>query len=173
MFSTRRLKPVRATTRWMAPSILLAVAAVTGPCSSGPAHPMGVNPTGAYQIEISVSGGPFVSRLIGFEGAGCEPFANDEEADRTCRIAISLIPSHIGGEAYGELNDRHTPALDALIWRARANADASVCAQGGLTGAFLQECERDAVADEYEYATGNMLVRVPIGGAQPSPSLSP
>lgn len=156
----------------MAPSILLAVAAVTGPCSSGPTHPMGVNPTGGYAIEVAQDGGDFAPATIGSQGEGCERFSDYEGAERTCLIAKELNPRTIGGEAYGELNDRHTPALDALIWRARANADASVCGRGGLTGAFLLECEREAIASDYEYSAGSFRVRVPIGGAQPSPSPS-
>lgn len=166
--SRHRRPPRSQGVAW--PVLAFALLAVTGPCSAPQAQHPDVNPTGAYRIEISVSGGPFVSSLIGFEGAGCEPFANHEEADRTCRIAINLIPSLIGGEAYGELNDRHTPALDALIWRARANADQTVCADGGLSGAFLLECERDAIAHDYEYVVGALRVHVPIGGAMPSPS---
>lgn len=131
---------------------------------------MGVNPTGGYEIEVSQDGGEFLVTTIGAGGEGCEPFSGDEDAERTCLIARLLNPWTIGGEAYGELNDRHTPALDALIWRARADADPSVCARGGLTGPFLQECERDALANGYGYATGNFRVRVPIGGAQPSAS---
>jgi hypothetical protein len=131
---------------------------------------MGTNPVGGYLIEVSTAGGDFVSVTIGAEGEGCERFSADEDAERTCYIATSLIPTLIGGEAYGELNQVRTPAVDALVWRARANADPSVCAEGGLTGAFLAECERDAVAVDYEYATGNMRVRVPIGGAVPPPT---
>jgi hypothetical protein len=149
--------------------LLVAFGAI-GPCSSGPAHPMGTTPTGAYSIEISTADSEFVPVTIGAEGEGCEPFSADGDAERTCLISRLLNPWTIGGEAYGELNEVRTPAVDALIWRARANADPSVCAEGGLAGAFLAECERDAVAVDYEYATGNMRVRVPIGGAVPSTS---
>ncbi len=154
--------------RSIAPSILFALVAVTGPCSSGKAGPE-PNPTGAYEIELSVGGGNFVPATIGSDGEGCERFLGDDDAERTCYIATNLIPTLIGGEAYSELNDRRTPALDAIAWRARANADPNVCAAGGLTGPFLGECQRDAVSDDYEYTTGSMRVRVPIGGAHPSP----
>ena len=108
--------------------------------------------------------------MIGSEGEGCERFAGHEDSERVCYITTNLIPTLIGGEAYGELNTRRTPAVDALVWRARPNADGSICARGGLTGAFLAECERDAVAEDYEYVANPFRVRVPIGGAQPSPS---
>ena len=169
----RRRNPLALATRWIAPSLLFVVVGVTGPCSTGQQNRPERNPVGGYTIEVSVAEGEFSSATIGSEGEGCERFVGHEDAERVCYISTNLIPTLIGGEAYGELNDRHTPALDALIWRARANADASVCAQGGLTGAFLEECERDAVADDYEYSAGTFRVRVPIGGAQSSPSPTP
>lgn len=150
--------------------LLLTLIAVTGPCGSTRRAGPQPNPTGAYAIEVSVNGGDFRPVSIGPDGEGCERFSGFEDAERTCLIARLLNPWTIGGEAYGELNDRHTPALDALIWRARANADASVCARGGLTGAFLHECEQDAVADDYEYVSAPFRVRVLIGRAMPSAS---
>lgn len=149
--------------------VSIALAVLAAACSGY--HPVGItNPTTGYSIEVSTGGDEFVPVTIDAEGEGCERFSADEGAERTCLIARLLNPWTIGGEAYGELNDRQTPALDALVWRARADADASVCARGGLSGPFLQECERDAIADDYEYAIGNFRVRVLIGGAQPSPS---
>lgn len=168
----RRRNPLALATRWIAPSLLFLVVGVTGPCSTGQQNRPERNPVGGYTIEVSAAGGEFVTTTIGPDGEGCERFSGSEDAERTCFISKLLNPWSIGGEAYGELNDRHTPALDALIWRARANADASVCAAGGLTGPFLQECERDAVADDYEYSAGTFRVRVPIGGAQPAPAPS-
>lgn len=149
-----------------APLLLIAVTAVTGPCSAPRDGPR-ANPTSGYAIEVSESGGPFVSHSIGADGQGCEMFAGFQDAERTCYIAKEVIPTKIGGEAYGELNARRTPALDALIWRARAEADPTICAAGGLLGPFLAECERHAVADDYEYLAGSMRIRVPIGGAGP------
>ncbi|MEX2546763.1 MAG: hypothetical protein WD830_03115 [Chloroflexota bacterium] len=162
-----------AVTRWIAPSILAVVVGVTGPCSSGGQQRPEVSPTGAYEIELSLNGGDFRPVTIGREGEGCERFAGYEDAERTCFIAKELIPSKIGGEAYGELNDRHTPAFDALVWRARADADVSVCDRGGLEGAFLADCTRAAQDPSYIYERGAFRVRVPIGGAVPNPSPSP
>lgn len=114
----------------------------------------------------------FRSVTIGAQGEGCEVFLPDADANRTCLIATNVIPSIIGGEAYGDLNVRHTPALDALIWRARADGDASVCERGGLDAGFLDLCERAAQAGEYEYEAGDVRVRVPIGGAEPDATRS-
>lgn len=131
---------------------------------------MRTNPWGTYRIEVSVGEAEFVSRSIGDEGHGCEVFVEHEDADRTCRIAINLIPTIIGGEAYGELNSRRTPALDALVWRARANGDPSICERGGLGGGFLVECHTAAQDASYEYVAGDIHVRVPIGGGLPIPT---
>lgn len=152
--------------RSFAPLTVLIVIAATGPCSSQQAVPR-PNPTSGYAIEISSNGGAFEAVEIGNEGEGCERFAGHEDAERICHISTNVIPTIIGGEAYGELNDRRTPALDALIWRARADADPAVCAAGGLEGAFLSECEEQALAPDYQYVVADMRVRVPIGGAGP------
>ena len=85
--------------RLVTPAIVFLAVAAVGPCNSGPAHPMATTPWGVYRIEVSVAGAEFVGREIGEEGHGCEVFAQIENADRTCRIAILLIPNSIGGEA--------------------------------------------------------------------------
>lgn len=135
----------------------------------GPFHP-GRNPVGGYTIEVSLAGDEFVGVVAGAEGNGCERLGPNNDADRTCRIATALLPSLIGGEAYGELNTRHTPAFDALVWRARADADKTVCGRGGLEVDFLARCESDAIQIDYEYTRSDLRVRVPIGGAIPSSS---
>jgi hypothetical protein len=151
----------------IAPSaVLLLTVAAVGPCSTGPAHPER-GPRSGYEIGIASGGGEFETVEIGAGGDGCERFTGHEDAERVCFISTVVIPTAIGGEAYGELNDRRTPALDALIWRARLDADPATCAAGGLVGGFLAECERDAVATDYEYAVANIRVRVPVGGAGP------
>lgn len=131
---------------------------------------MGTNPVGGYAIELSESGGQFVGVAISQEGGGCERLVPNADADRTCRIATSLVPTLIASEAYGELNARRTPALDAMVWRARANADPTVCQRGGLSGAFLTECEAHATAADYEYTGPGIRIHVPIGGAIPASS---
>jgi hypothetical protein len=73
-------------------------------------------------------------------------------------------------EKYDKLNEQRTPALDALIWKARADGDVSVCERGGLASAFLEECERAASATDYEYEGETVRVRVPIGGPEPIPT---
>lgn len=128
------------------------------------------NPVAGYIIEVSRASGQFEEIEIDQEGSQCARLLPITIADRTCRIATLLNPWTIGGEAYGELNVRRTPALDALIWRARANADPTVCAQGGLEGDFLAECEAASRDPDYLYESVDLRIRVPFGGALPSPT---
>jgi len=130
------------------------------------------NPVGGYVIELSMGGAPFDRFPIGAEGSNCERL-RDPEANRTCLIATNLIPSVIGGEAYGELNTRRTPAFDALVWRGRANADATVCARGGLENEYLADCERLVADESYTYTRDQARVHVPIGGATDSERAQP
>jgi hypothetical protein len=123
-------------------------------------------------IEVSESGGSLASVRIDAEGNACDRFESVEDVERICFITTNAIPTVIGGEAYGSLNERRTPALDALIWRARVEADVSICNRGGLVGRLLDECETAAVDPEYAYRNGPYEVRVPIGGAEELPSSS-
>jgi hypothetical protein len=139
------------------------------PGPQGPFRPE-ANPVGGYLLELSLRGNSYKSVSIGSQGDGCELLLPDSDANRTCLIATNLIPSLIGGEAYGQLNLVHTPAFDALVWRARANGDSGVCQRGGLEDDFLADCLRQALDIAYEYAGKGMVVRIPIGGALPSQS---
>lgn len=149
--------------------VFLVVVAVTGPCSNQRAGPQ-PNPRTGYVIEVSERGGPFETVRIDAEGNGCERFGSVEDLERTCFITTVAIPRAIGGEAYGELNERRTPAFDALIWRALAEADASICERGGLVGPLLVECQASAVDPSYTYRNGPFQIHVPLGGAEPLPS---
>lgn len=146
---------------------LLSSRPLAGP--PGPAHPE-PNPRGAYVIELSSGGSGFTSITVGAEGAGCERLMADANANRICLIANNLDPPIIGAEAYGALNSAPSPAFHALVWRARADADPSVCGRGGLEGELLDRCLAEAQTADYAYAAGQMQIRVPIGGAVPSAS---
>lgn len=151
------------------PFLFAGAVAVAGCWPPGPAFPDGTNPVGGYQLEVSVAGSAFSNVAVESDGTGCGVLSQVNDAYRTCLVATNLIPTLIGGEAYGELNDRHTPAYDALVWRARANGDPSVCQQGGLEANFLANCRREATDLSYEYRAAGLKVRVPIGGALPTP----
>lgn len=123
------------------------------------------NPTGGYSLDVSIDNGPFGPVTIGSAGENCENLEMVADAYRTCLVATNLVPSIIGGEAYGQLNFTHTPAHDALVWRARADNDSGVCSQGGLEGVFLADCLEAALDPSYEYTAANLRIKVPIGGA--------
>jgi hypothetical protein len=129
----------------------------------------GPNPLGAFAIELSQGGGAFEPLTITTSGVECQRFEALVDLESTCFGATNLIPSIIGGGAQGNLNQGHTPEYDALVWRARANGDPQVCDKGGLLGALLSQCRTDATRADYALSAGNFVIRVPIGGAFPSP----
>lgn len=91
------------------------------------------------------------------------------DAYRTCLIAAHVNPNVLaGGEDGSDLNIRHTPAFDALVWKARADNDVTVCKRGGLERDFLVRCENEARVNGYECNADGIRVRVPIGGAEPT-----
>lgn len=132
----------------------------------GPAHPE-PNPTGGYTIEVAIGDEAYRQVSIDKEGGGCDVLEEYTDTYRTCLIATNLIPSLIGGEAYGRLNEKRTPALDALVWRARADDDVTVCERGGLEGAMLELCRTEAQDPGYVYEHRDVRVQVPTGGAAP------
>lgn len=119
------------------------------------------NPAAGYELEIGSEGGMAVRVAIGADGAGCDRLVASERLYTACLVAVNLDARLIGASALGRLNSERTPALDALVWRARLDGDASVCAEGGLSGDFLIECEQLATADRYEVRDSGFVVRVP------------
>ena len=130
----------------------------------GPAHPER-NPVGAYAIEVSAGNDPFEPLLIDADGIACERLLSERDTYRTCLLATNLIPSIIGGEAHGELNRHPTRAFHALVWRARASRDPTVCERGGLEASLLDLCHAHAVDPAYLYIGGALRVKVPLNGA--------
>ena len=148
---------------------VIAAAVISGCFGMNRGHPE-PNPVRGYRLEISEGDARFRPLSVGAQGEGCEVLLPDADANRTCLIATNVIATLIGGEADGDLNEQRTPALDALIWKARSDGDVSVCQRGGLANGFLEECERAASSTDYEYEGDEVRVRVPIGGAE---SLAP
>lgn len=142
-------------------------AAISGCFGMNRGHPE-PNRVRGYLLEIAPSTAPFRQVSIGAQGEGCDVLLPDTDAYRTCLIATQVIPTLIPGEDYDQLNELRTPALDALIWKARSDGDVSVCQRGGLANVFLEECEQAAGAVDYEYEGDMVRIRVPIGGAQPT-----
>lgn len=122
------------------------------------------NPTAAYELDFGPDGGVAVRVAIASDGAGCDRLRASERLYTACLVAVNLDARLIGASALGRLNSERTPALDALVWRARLDGDASVCAKGGLSGDFLAECEQLATAEQYEVRDGGLVVRIPRAG---------
>lgn len=132
-------------------------------------------PTSPDELCRNGRSSAFRTIIADVDGNNCGILESVPDAYRTCLLATNLNLSRSGGEAYGELNSRRTPAYDVLVWRARANGDAGVYGAGGLEGAFRETCE-GAVADPgYLYSAGSFRVRVSVGRAVPSvlPETSP
>lgn len=161
----------RVSARWLLAALLAS--ALFGGCLEGwGSHPPSENPYGGYAADITFPSGETKHVVIDQAGKSCSEVAASRSAYQTCLLATNLIPSLIPGDAYGsgELNTTPTPALDALIWRARADADPTVCSRGLLEGSFLALCESAAGDASYEYQSDGFTVRIPIGGAVPSSS---
>lgn len=147
---------------------VVVIAVISGCFGMNRGHPE-PNRVRGYRIELSLAGGRFEVVTIGANGEGCEVMQSNYDAYRTCLIATQVNPGVLaGGEDGDDLNIRHTPAFDALVWKARADNDVTVCERGGLERDFLIRCENEARAGGYEYAAEDIKVRVPIGGAEPS-----
>lgn len=149
----------------------ILVAAVTSLLSGGPgSRPRPEpNPVGAYAMEVATPGAGFMSLTITPDGDECEVLRPSGDPYRSCLVATNLIPSVIGGDAHGELNAGLTPAYHALVWRARADADPTVCERGGLQGALLDRCHAESTDSAYEFSQADHRIRIPLGGAVPSP----
>jgi len=78
-----------------------------------------------------------------------------------CILATNIDGTVIAGEAFGRLNDEDTPALEAIIWRARLDADRIFCENAGLLGDRLEQCHAAVDADVYRVTDGDLTVVVP------------
>jgi hypothetical protein len=126
------------------------------------------NPMRGYRLEIAHDNGTFRPLNVGAQGEGCEVFLPDADANRTCLNATTVHPGVIGSDE----SVITRPTLDAMIWKARADADVSLCGRGRLPDTMVDDCESAASADDYEYQGEVLRVRVPIGGAEPTSTLS-
>src|SRR6185312_11758209 len=98
--------------------------------------------------------------LIVRSDADCTPLHSSQSLFDTCSLAVNADPAVIGGAAFGRLNVEHTTALDALVWRARADGDVAVCAAGGLEGEWLARCQTDAANPSYAMVDGTVQVSI-------------
>jgi hypothetical protein len=79
-----------------------------------------------------------------------------------CVLATNIDGGVIAGEAFGRLNDEDTPALEAIIWRARLNADRAFCEHAGLLGERLDRCHAAVDAEVYRVTDGPLTVVIPL-----------
>jgi hypothetical protein len=121
-----------------------------------------VTPTASYEIDFRRDGGAMRPLRVGRSGEGCEQISQSHRLYETCLVAVNLDPAVIGGSALGKLNDEDTPAFDALVWRARLGADASVCDRGGLLGEYLARCRHHAETRDYAVSDRGITVSVPL-----------
>ena len=148
-------------------ALLAVIASLSGCFGMNRGHPE-PNPVRGYRLEIAAGTSPFEPLNIGAQGEGCEVLLPDEDANRTCLIATSVHPGVIGSDD----DEISRPAIDALIWKARSDGDVSVCQRSGrLSGAFLEECEIAAIAADYQYEGDIVRIRIPMGGAEPTPAI--
>jgi hypothetical protein len=124
----------------------------------------------SYVLRFQVDGEAFRSVDVATDGAQCELLAQSSFLRKACVLALNQDPTFIAGEAFGDLNNRDTPAYEAIIWRARLDRDPQICDRGGLLGARLARCREVAVADTYDRKDGDLRVMIGIQGASQSPS---
>ena len=85
-----------------------------------------------------------------------------------CVLATNIDGRVIAGEAFGRLNDEDTPALEAIIWRARLNGDRALCDNAGLLGVRLDRCHAAVDSAEYRVTDGaSTVVITPVATATP------
>lgn len=135
----------------MAFALALGLAA----CRGGPTP----NPVAGFDVTIHESGATHTIS-IGADGTGCASLGSLEQV---CRLAVNQSAPVIGGAAFGRLNDQDTPSFEALVWRARLDADPTVCERGGLLEPRLSTCYARAVDPQYRSRAEGFEVEVPIG----------
>lgn len=142
----------------------LVLTGVLGPLlparqSNPPTRPT-PHPFAALVIELTT--GAVTRELTIATDADCVPLQPSQTLYDICSLAVNADPAVIGGAAFGRLNNEHTASLDALIWRARADGDAGVCAAGGLEREWLQTCTSAASQVDYQLADQGLVVRIRV-----------
>lgn len=123
------------------------------------------NAVAPFTIEVESPDGDVTRLTVKDSEDACQPLRMSRRLFAICSIADLAEPAIIASQAFGELNNKWTPAFEALVWRARVDSDVSVCERGGLEDAFRTRCEAAAQDPAYTFADGGLEVRVPIGGA--------
>lgn len=123
----------------------------------------------AYAIEYSIADPQSRTTLrVGEDGAACQSLAKSELFRTACVLALNEDPAFIAGEAFGRLNTEDTPAYEAIIWRARIDADPTVCTRGGLLDVRLATCRAAASGGPYVRTDRGITVVIGAEGSGPS-----
>ena len=142
-----------AATTWLGP---LIPTRAPDPATRPTPHPFA-----PFTLELSVAGGPVKQVAVATDG-DCSALQPSQRLFDICSLAVNADAAVIGGAAFGRLNSEDTPSFDALVWRARANRDAGICAAGGLLDSRLTECQREAADPAYELVDAGEEVRIPL-----------
>lgn len=137
-----------------------------------------------YVLAYARGAEPLMALVIDKDATKCQALRAIEIADRTahsasttwpqptdpeptlyvaCVLATNIDARFIAGEAFGKLNEEDTPAFEAIMWRARLNADRTVCESAGLLGARLDLCHAAVDAKVYRVTDGPLTVVIGAG----------
>ena len=115
-----------------------------------------------YRLSSSVAGGPIHVLTIDPDAKACDALAPSDFLRTVCTLALNEDPRFIAEEAFGDLNNRDTPAYEAIIWRARLESSQGLCDAGGLLGARLERC-RSIASNSAPYVRTDGVVSVTVG----------
>ncbi len=167
-------------TRRLGTGLLLSSALGLSACSAFMSQPRPTAAvTEAYVLEYARGAEPLASLSVDRDAMACQALRAIEVAERSpaghgllsplptepepplyvaCVLATNIDGSVIAGEAFGRLNDEDTPALEAIMWRARLNADPAFCDDAGLLGERLDRCHAAVNAEVYRVTDGPLTV---------------
>lgn len=140
--------------------LLIATSPSRGPSTAPPNRPS-ITPTVGYEVLVRRPGGSETTLAIDEDGGGCGELGASQSLYRACRLARSLDPLVIAGEAFGSLNSGYTPSFEAIVWRARLTEGPDFCDRAGLMDAMLTRCRDAVAAEQYSVEDAGIVVTVP------------
>ncbi len=115
----------------------------------------------AYTIEVIHSDGTTEHLDVNADGRACARLGTSQQLSEACRLALNIDPNVIAAAALGQLNHVDTPALLALILRARMSNDSAICEKGGLEGLRLARCHEAVVGGSPTFSDSGVTIRIP------------
>ena len=105
------------------------------------------SPAGLESYSLSYVGPSASGTLtVDLEGAACRKLKPSDYLLSACTLALNKDPAFIAGDAAGDLNNTDTPSYEAILWRAKLDADPTVCDRGGLLEERLANCHAVAAS---------------------------